>query len=193
MRCAEQAALGGAGHQLRQPPPVNQPAFLPAVPAIVERLRQQRLQRARQPRRVDAGLCHRYVQRGAQLGQLRGAHQAAGAGLAVIGGGEGAVAGGAALRCIAGHQGAGQAAVFAGFKVHPNLQPGVFVLVVRGLGVFFGGGCGRGVFGQLRHHRGNRQCVHRKVRLLLAIAAQPGQRVADARNQSEAGRFQQVL
>ena len=193
VRQAEQAPLGRCSHQLRQAPPVYVAAFLPAVPAVYSRAGQQGLQAARPLRWADGALAHRRVQRGAQVLQLRGAHQVLRGHFFVVMRGENAVAGRRLRSAFARQQGAGPATVLAGLKVHPDLQPGVFVVGLVGGGVFVLCGLGLSALAQRSHDGGNGQRVLGVRGLVVAAAAQGGQGVADVRRQPKAGGLKHVL
>ena len=146
------------------------PAVLRAFPAVDLRQRQQSLQAPGQACGAHAASAHAFIQLATQLLQLGWAHQVGGVHFAVVAGAKHPVAVHRVWLRIARIQSAGKAAFVTGFKVHPNLQPGVFFVLVVGSSFVGPAHRLRSALSQIGHHLGNRQRVLRVACLLMAAA-----------------------
>jgi hypothetical protein len=188
---AEQAPLGRRGDELREPAPVDEAFFLPAVPAVARGVGQQRAQFTGQARDVHALRGDAAVEFFAVVGEHFLACERDRVVLAVVGGGEDAVG---AARLVhhraAARLGGGEALDDLAIHVGDEAEHAALVVHVRvaRIGAFFAG---------LVQHRGDGagdgERMHGVGGLVRAIAAQAREGVADERSEVEARGFEHVL
>ena len=188
---AKQAALGRGGDQLRQAPTVDQPLFLPAIPAIPNRPRQQGAQFPREPGQVDPHRGDPRIESLPVFLQQFGAHQRRGGLFPVVLACEHPVTvSGVFQHSAAAGYGSGETGRRVAFGIHQQREGGVVVVVAlrAGLPQF-----GAAVAQHLAHRVRDRQRKHRIGRLVMARTAQAGQGSAEQRPHGRPGGLEQVF